>query len=38
MLNPGDIISLETGEGLENLDPNFLAEFENGKEEGEDDE
>lgn len=36
MLNPGDVVALETGEGLENLDPNLVAEFENGK--GDDDE
>lgn len=38
MLNPGDIVALETGDGLENLDPNFVNEFTNGKGEDEEDE
>ncbi len=37
MLNPGDILSLDTGEGLDNLDPNMVEEFENGKGDEEDD-
>lgn len=36
MINPGDIVSLETGEGIENLDPNFVEEFNNGKGDDED--
>lgn len=36
MLNPSDVVALETGEGLEELDPNMVAEFENGKGDDED--
>ena len=36
MINPKDLELLDTEEGRKELDPNFVSEFEGGKEDGED--